>query len=375
LIAIAFAGDLVPTPANAAFFESGEVERVFDQELLGALLAADARVVNLEAPLYDGDTPIFKAGPALSAPTGATRGLMRLGAPIVSLANNHILDHGARGLASTLDALSAAGLTHLGAGANLAEAGRPYIYEKGGVQIGLIACAEHEFSIAQPDAPGANPFDPLETPDQVAKLREACDFVVVLYHGGVECYRYPSPGLRRTMRKLAEKGADLILCQHSHCVGCFEEHAGATIVYGQGNLLFDRKNDEYWRTALVVHATFTGSMRVQYLPVVHEGGRALLAEGDEARLILGGFEERSREILSPNFVEESFSRHAQAALDRALFSLRGQDSLVNRIDRRLGGALLRRGYTKRRLVDTINLIECEALRERLLEGLRRRSGI
>ncbi len=29
-------------------------------------------------------------------------------------------------------------------------------------------------------------------------------------------------------------------------------------------------------------------MRVQYLPVVHEGGRALLAEGDEARLILGG---------------------------------------------------------------------------------------
>ncbi len=131
MIAIAFAGDLVPTPANAAFFESGEVERVFDQELLGALLAADARVVNLEAPLYVGDTPIFKAGPALSAPTGATRGLMRLGAPIVSLANNHILDHGARGLESTLDALSAAGLTHLSAGANLAEAGRPYIYRKG----------------------------------------------------------------------------------------------------------------------------------------------------------------------------------------------------------------------------------------------------
>lgn len=375
MVSISILGDLVPTRSNRAFFESGQLDNVFDTHLMKVMLGSDARIVNLEAPLYDGDSPIRKAGPALSAPTAAAKGIAMLGAPIVALANNHVLDHGRAGLESTLCALEREGLGFWGAGENLKSAARPYILEKNGLRIGLIACAEHEFSIAGVQSPGANPFDPLYTPDAVAQLRARCDHVIVLYHGGIECYRYPSPGLRKTCRKLAEKGADLIVCQHSHCVGCYEVYQGATIVYGQGNLLFDRKNDEYWRTALAIQATFSDGLSVQYLPIVHEGHGAALARGDQAKEILSGFEARSREILTPGFVEENFARHAQNALDRALFALRGRDRLLNKIDRRLGGRLLRRGYTARRLIDTINYVDCEALRELLLEGLRHRAGI
>lgn len=40
---------------------------------------------------------------------------------------------------------------------------------------------------------GANPFDVLESFDDVQALKEHCDYVIVLYHGGKEFYRYPSP--------------------------------------------------------------------------------------------------------------------------------------------------------------------------------------
>lgn len=374
MITMAFAGDLVPTRSNEPHFTRGEIEGAFDAKLLACLMEADARVINLEAPLTDGTSPIQKAGPALSAPIKASKGLKRLD-PVLSLANNHILDHGPAGLRSTFQALSDEGLPFFGAGENLYNAEKPYIFEKDGLKIGLIACAEREFSIAGEDSPGANPFDPLETPDQIVRLKQKCDFVAVLYHGGIECYRYPSPGLRKTLRKLAEKGADLVLCQHTHCVGCFEEYMGATIVYGQGNLLFDRKNDEYWRTALVVRATFSDRITVQYLPVTHEGGRAALADGEAAKAILAGFEERSREILSPGFVETEFAKKATIALDDGMRALSGKDRLPVKVDRRLGGRLTRRAFTRRRMIDSVDLIECEALREQLLAGLKERLGI
>lgn len=368
---MAVAGDLVPTRSNAAHFASGAIEDALDGKLLTLLMEADARAINLEAPLYDGSSPIEKAGPALSAPTACAKGLAGLG-PILALSNNHILDHGVAGLESTFKALRGQGIPFFGAGGNLEDAAKPYVLEKNGMRIGLLAVCEREFSVAGEISPGANPFDPLETPDQVARLKAECDFVVALYHGGIECSRYPSPGLRKTLRKLAEKGADLVVCQHTHCVACYEEYMGSTILYGQGNLLFDRKNDEYWRSALVVLATFSDRLSVQYLPVVHEGGRALLAEGPEAKEILEGFHARSREILSPGFVEETFARRAEQMLPRAMFALSGNDRLLTKIDRRLGGFFARRAFTRRRLIDSVNLIECEALREQLLAGLKTR---
>ena len=147
---------------------------------------------------------------------------------------------------------------------------------------------------------------------------------------------------------------------------------GSTIVYGQGNLLFDRKNDEHWHSALVVLATFSDRLSVQYLPVVHEGGRALLAEGGEAAAILEGFHARSREILSPASSKRRLpggrSRRSSAGCSRSP----GNDRLLTKIDRRLGGRFTRRMFTERRLIDSVNLIECEALREQLLAGLKTR---
>ena len=145
---------------------------------------------------------------------------------LLTLANNHILDQDQQGLVSTCSVLDAAGIAYTGVGQTPEEAAKPYIFECDGKRIGVYACAEHEFSIVTEHSAGANPIDLLETPDHVAALKEQCDYVIVLYHGGKEHYRYPSPNLQKVCRKLVEKGADLVVCQHSHCIGCEEKIPG-----------------------------------------------------------------------------------------------------------------------------------------------------
>lgn len=46
-----------------------------------------------------------------------------------------------------------------------------------------------------------------------------------------------------------------MVCQHSHCIGCKEEYLQGTIVYGQGNFLFDDEENEYWQTSLLIRIT------------------------------------------------------------------------------------------------------------------------
>ena len=187
-MSIIIGADIVPTKSNYDLFEKGDVLELVGQELLDILNKADYRIFNLEVPLADTEKPISKCGPNLIAPRSTVNGLKALGVDLFTLVNNHILDQDIQGLDSTRKALDEAGIAYIGVGNTPKEAAKPYIFENAGKKIGVYACAEHEFSIVSDTRPGANPYDPLESFDHVAKLKEQCDFVIVLYHGGKEHY-------------------------------------------------------------------------------------------------------------------------------------------------------------------------------------------
>ncbi len=364
-MSIIIGADFVPTEPNRQLFEAGSVTELLGEKLAGLLRQADFRIVNLEMPLTDRETPIAKKGPVLRAPAACGRLYREAGISLVTLANNHILDQGPDGLRDTLRVLEQNGVSHVGAGAP-EEAAKPFCFDYHGKRVGVLACAEHEFSVALPGRPGANPFDPLETPDQVSALRQQCDYVIVLYHGGKEYYRYPSPGLRKTCRKLAEKGADLVLCQHSHCIGCAETVGDSTIVYGQGNFLF--REPEGWNTGLLV--CLDENLRVSYLPLLHEQGKARLAEGAEADTILNAFNARGEELRQPGFAEQKYRELAKQSLSGYLYALGGRETKAFRLLNKLTGGKLRRAkFGRREKLAVRNFIECETHRELLLKGL------
>lgn len=369
---ILIGADLVPTESNEAEFVAANLEGLLNDALRKLVASADFSVFNLEVPLVDRASPILKNGPALIASTAAIAGLKTINPYAFGLANNHILDQGDRGLASTLKALDDAGVAHFGAAMTAKEAAEPLIVVLGGRKVGFYACAEHEFSIAEDDGAGANPFDPYDSIDAVRSLSERCDYIVVLYHGGKEHYRYPSPMLQKRCRKLVEAGADLVVCQHSHCVGCKEQWGGGTIVYGQGNFLFDHADNEFWATGLLIEVVLGETIEILYHPLVKVGRSVALASGEDGEAVLVGFERRSCEILETGFVVNSYGVFAKGALNNYLAEcIPGSRTLAYRIANKLcGGKLASRLFDKRKMLSVKNYLDCEAHRELFSAGLR-----
>lgn len=363
-------GDLVPTQSNIDLFKNADITALLGEELLSLWNVADIRIFNLEVPITDKENPIAKCGPNHIAPTSTVKGIKALNPSLITLANNHILDQGAQGLKSTEDTLNNSEIPFTGVGDNLSEASKPYILEQDGVKIGIYACAEHEFTIATEITPGANPFDPLESLDHIQNLKSECDYVIVLYHGGKEHYRYPSPYLQKVCEKMVQRGADLVVCQHSHCIGCYEAYEGSTIVYGQGNFLFDRSDSEFWKTSLLIKVSINGGIHVDYIPIVKAGNGVRLTVGQVAEDTLAAFHQRSDEILQDGFVKQQYQEFAQENTQSYLRSFSGFGKWLSWIDRRLlNGMLLKRKYNKKQLLAIQNFIECEAHRELVLAGL------
>ena len=366
-ITIITAGDLGPTPSNYSQFSSGNINELVDKNLLEQLLSADFRLFNLEVPLTDSDAPINKDGPCLKAPESSVNGIKKLNPSVVTLVNNHVYDHGEQGLFNTMRQLSDNSIGYVGAGKNLAEASRPFILEQHGLRIGIYACAEHEFSIAGENHPGANPIDLLESFDHIEKLKTSCDYVIVLHHGGKEYYRYPSPDLQRVCRKMISKGADLVICQHSHCVGSYENYTGGVIVYGQGNFLFDRHDDEYWKTGLLVKASYGNKMDVEFIPVMKNGNGVTLPDPGERDKILSEFMTRSEQMNIPGFVEAEYERYCLENGQYYLATLAGFGKTLRRTDKVLKRPFTRLIYSRKKLEIIRNHFECETHRELVMK--------
>lgn len=303
---ILIAGDLVPTAATAASYAAGDLDTLFGK-VQDVAKKCDRFIVNLECALTESDNAIKKFGPNLKGPMESAHTLKALGITDVALANNHVFDFGIEGLKDTVAALEAAGLPYFGIGENDTDSRRPYFIEADGKRIAIINVCEHEYTYALPDRMGANPFDPFLTMQDIREAKKDADFLIVLYHGGKEYSAYPSPRLRNLCHEMVYCGADAVITQHSHCVGCYEKFEGAHILYGQGNFNFSypafSARREGWKTALLVVLDISDKMDIEFIPIKDTGSGCDVAEGKDGEKILTEFEARNLELTDGRWLD------------------------------------------------------------------------
>ncbi len=213
------------------------------REVAPVLRAADLAFANLETPLLSGREPEGKgSGGAekilFAAPAGAAELLAGAGFGLLNLANNHILDFGAEGLAETRQALAASGIATLGVGSDDAGARRLTITELGGPRLGWLGCAR----TLEPQEPGGDVFweyDPGEILAAVREARPAVDVLIASLHMGYMYVDYPHPEQRLQALELLAAGADLVLIHHAHVLQGVELTADGMICYNLGNFLLD----------------------------------------------------------------------------------------------------------------------------------------
>ena len=174
------------------------------------------------------------------------RGLSYAGFDVVSLANNHTLDGGKKGLSGTMAFLTEQNIEFTGAGRNGSQSILPAIFEVRGTKIAFLAFNLYPMDWVKfkDNEPAIAFYDSSRAKDIIGKLKNEVDVIVVSLHWGEEYKRSPTSAQIHIAHQLIDAGADLILGHHPHVVQKIEEYKGGVIVYSLGNFVFDQHRPE-----------------------------------------------------------------------------------------------------------------------------------
>lgn len=225
------------------------------------LFGKDIAFANFESPVTHGDLieeVIGDAGPPIesSAPEHFDIIACHEGQTfdVLNLANNHILDLGAEGIAATLELIQSRGIAVTGVSDGPTPA---TVLEKAGLKIGFASAT---FGLNGRDSNEAGGFvinvstlSSKSTPPDLSLLKaqiddcraQGCDFVVASVHWGHEFEFFPRKDQITAARALADYGADAVICHHPHVIGPAEVYETSRdsgrrvpIAYSLGSLLW-----------------------------------------------------------------------------------------------------------------------------------------
>ena len=209
------------------------------------LAASDLVVANHEGPITRLDLPEAKLDTGRKrywyrAVPESVPALLEAGIRVVSLGNNHVLDFGAAGLASTISELDAAGIRHCGAGASRAEARRPAIVEVNGLRLGFLSFMQRydlyvtERLYASRTRAGPQRLRIDRARADLGRLADRVDVRVALVHWGRN-YRRLNPRQQRLGAELRAAGADIVIGHHPHIPQRISVNHGVPVCYSLGN--------------------------------------------------------------------------------------------------------------------------------------------
>lgn len=295
---------------------------------------ADLCFMNCEMPLTTRGHRVEKTINLRSDPAVARDLADTLGAHVVTLANNHMLDYGHEGLADTLATIDAAGIARVGAGNDLDAALRPHLITVNGVRFACFGVAATlppgfaagvdrpgvapirvDFSFVMDsnlmmEQPGTAPFvhttaqpqDVECVTDAIALAKRDADHVLVAVHWGTTTRRVtPIQGMIAEYQEplghaFVDAGADVVFGNHSHNLHGVEVYRGKPIFYSLGNFIFTDPSGPYHEPeSVIVLADFSQSgLRVQLVPVLaNEGGFPQVVYGAARDDVLRLLEARS----------------------------------------------------------------------------------
>ena len=249
---IIMVGDLFPTYRNENEFIKGDIEWLYGKKIINLFKEADFSICNLEGALTNEEKSIKKVGPRIKAVPETIKGIKELGIKCVTLANNHIIDYGKKGYEETIKTLKENNIDYFGAGDNINNIKKYYEIDANGKKVIFYNVAETMFDIPSKNYPGVNIFDEYETYKEIQSLKKKCDYLIVIYHGGQEFYWYGSEILRKRFHRLADNGADIVVSQHTHCIGLWENYKDAFLLYGQGDFHFANTFTEYREYGIIL---------------------------------------------------------------------------------------------------------------------------
>jgi poly-gamma-glutamate capsule biosynthesis protein CapA/YwtB (metallophosphatase superfamily) len=269
--------------------------------IAGLMRQADLAIVNLEcaitasAAIWPGAPKAFYFG----APPQAIDALLDAGVDMVSLANNHILDFGVKGLLDTLHHLRRHGIRHAGAGIDIAAASSPAIIDCHGMRFGMAAFCDHQADFAaRQHSPGMAYLDLGDEAAAIAVWRQALehlrraavDWPILSLHWGPNMVFRPSIPFRRLAHAAIDMGWKILFGHSAHVFQGVEIYRGCPILYAAGDLVDDYYVDPTFKNdhQLLFELEFSGNVlrHIDLHPVLIEDCRTRFAAKEQSECIV-----------------------------------------------------------------------------------------
>lgn len=262
---IAFCGDLV--------LRSPEDHKL-GSRLKKKLEECKIRVLNFEVPVKVKDgVGIHKSGPVHNQSSHSPEWVMENGFNMVTLANNHSLDYGEKGLQATLKAFKDISITGVG---TFETAYKISVFEIDNQKIGFLGLTQKEFGCVD-EYSGEKMGTAMATSPRVyaciSEGKKTVDKLYVLPHAGAEYLDIPLPEWREVYKSYIDVGADGVIASHPHVPQGWEMYKGCPIFYSLGNFLFEVPDPSVkhpkWLNSLMV-VMDTGSDEYEVLPIYYD---------------------------------------------------------------------------------------------------------
>ncbi len=208
------------------------------------IAAADIAFINQET-IIAGTSYKPSSYPSFNSPVELGNDMAELGFDIVSHANNHMLDKGAKGLEGAIAFWSEKPqITLIGAYRNKEDALTIRYVEKNGLKFAFLAYTYGTNGISLPASSGL--FIPYIDSElmirQITEARGNADVVVIAIHWGNENTTIPTAAQRQLAQSMSSAGADIILGHHPHVLQPVEYLTGSggnttLVYYSLGNFI------------------------------------------------------------------------------------------------------------------------------------------
>ncbi len=196
--------------------------------------------------------------------------LREAGFTLLTLANNHTMDHGLPGLTDTIAAVEHAGLDHVGAGEDLDQASEIHYEEHDGLTVATLSFTDAyvEGFIARAFQGGALSADPDRSVRLIQQARAEADLVIAQFHWGEEYDLGPNARQRELAENAAAAGADLVVGHHPHVLMPVERIGDTIVFYSLGNFVFDQGWSRTRESAIARYELGDdGTARIELRPV------------------------------------------------------------------------------------------------------------
>ncbi len=257
------------------------------------LQSPDILTANQESMLGGIDIGV-SSYPMFNSPHEVADALVHTGVDIVSLANNHTLDKGERGIHSATDYLNSIGLPHVGSFLNEEDRQKLRIINKNGIKLAFLSYTYGTNGIPIPDGKDflVNLINRDIMSEEIGRAKKEADVVIMSIHWGNEYQRIPTNEQKELASFLANEGVDIIFGSHPHVLQPMEwiqteDGRKAFVIYSLGNFISGQVRD---------YKDIGGMATVEITKHVTESGKTI---------------ELSNPAIHPTYVTSQKSRNYQ----------------------------------------------------------------